>query len=86
MPQIIYDNFLMNFEYFIVLLGASDVVSILKLYISTYSLCKSVGNHRKSGPKHLGLYPFLDDPGNREKRAADNQRRLIIIHFASFQN
>jgi hypothetical protein len=31
MPQIIYDNFLMNFEYFIVLLGASDVVSTFKL-------------------------------------------------------
>jgi len=30
MPQIIYDNFLMNFEYFIVLLGASDVAIIEK--------------------------------------------------------
>jgi|TARA_B110000285_G_C15130439_1_gene623207 hypothetical protein len=27
LPQIIYDSFLVNFEHFIVLLGASDVVS-----------------------------------------------------------
>ena len=29
LPQLIYDSFLVNFEYFIVLLGASDVVSNL---------------------------------------------------------
>lgn len=29
LPQIIFDSFLINFEYFIVLLGSSDIVSIL---------------------------------------------------------
>lgn len=29
LPQIIFDSFLINFEYFIILLGSSDMVSIL---------------------------------------------------------
>ena len=68
-PQVIFDSFLVNFEYFIILLGASDVVSIyfkIPLYfLITYLFLKYLDNHRKSSPKHPCLHPFLNDPGHR---------------------